>query len=141
MTSKPAEINREPCTAEAKLCPNGSYVVRDYGKNCQYKACDNTLPNPQEKPKNIELPGTLRYDPKANYDGVDYTISLEFITELIDTTSARGESTPVKSLPIVPINSELRKDLMGKVNQKVVVTGFVEWGLAEGKHLKVESVR
>jgi len=129
------------CTEEAKLCANGDYVSRNSSINCQFNPCTNLLPQPQTTPQVLELSGTLRYSKGAVYDGVDYSLSLEFDEQLVDKTHASGEDMPVISLPIVPSTKALRKELMEKVDQPVILTGAITWGLAESKQISASGFR
>eukprot|EP00486_Rosalina_sp_Unknown_P009047 CAMPEP_0201595752 /NCGR_PEP_ID=MMETSP0190_2-20130828/192645_1 /ASSEMBLY_ACC=CAM_ASM_000263 /TAXON_ID=37353 /ORGANISM="Rosalina sp." /LENGTH=1032 /DNA_ID=CAMNT_0048055839 /DNA_START=42 /DNA_END=3141 /DNA_ORIENTATION=+ len=50
-----------PCTADAKKCPDGTYVVRDGNNGCEWEPCPSTTP--------ITLPMACTYDIKMCPDG------------------------------------------------------------------------
>ena len=49
MFFSPKSTSPKACTAEAKICPDGSSVGRT-GPNCEFAACPSAVPSPLESP-------------------------------------------------------------------------------------------
>ncbi len=126
------------CTAEAKLCPNGSYVGRVSELNCKFAVCNNQLPALNAKAvTQITLPGQLWTNSDPETDKM-FRYWLVFTEPLKDTTSAIGEDNAMAWLQRIPLVTEQNWD--SYLNKKVMVSGNLEWGIAESKIIRATSV-
>lgn len=126
------------CTAEAKLCPNGSYVGRVSELNCEFAACNNQLPVLNaEGVTQVTLPGQLwaNNDPETSKI---FGYWLVFTEPLKDTTSAIGDDNAMAWLQRIPLITEQNWD--SYLNKRVMVSGNLEWGMAESKIVRATGI-
>jgi len=99
------ESDEKPCTAEAKICPDGSYVGRT-GSDCEFAACPS---GPA-----VITPGsvsdTLREGAVKTYKigGQDYEVTNLFVTDPVPEGMGRPTLPPLTKLSI---NGEVTQEL------------------------------
>ncbi len=85
--------NSDVCAADAKLCPDGSYVSRDADNNCEFSAC----PEVNNSQDNSGQTGTQTFDIEiSGYKFISSTLEIN-VGDTVTWTNEDGTSHTVTS--------------------------------------------
>ena len=92
------------CTADAKLCPDGSAVGRDPGNGCAFYDCPASQDDLDEKPIPVEPDGGIgTTDPYTRYVSSDKEECTRILYQCIEGSSAFSDETGCGCRSIEPI--------------------------------------
>lgn len=90
-TKAPEQI---ACTADAKICPDGTAVGRDPNHNCEFPSCPKPEQNPDDKPIPVEPDGGIGLtDPYTRYVSSDPEQCKAMLFQCIEGSSAFFDDT------------------------------------------------
>jgi len=130
--------NKNKADAYNRSVLNVANIEKVDNSNCNpYAQTQPAADNTQEK---LTLRGTVIHAKRPAPDiGYDYQLKLS--EPFVDKFSSAGSPQKVSMVDVTPITNNLWNELENNINKEITVDGYMVWGYAESRYLRIVDIK